>query len=433
MRVGIIGNGPLAVHFAKEIQRIDGDYLILGNPFAVKSLYQQFPKIFDVPFPDDFLPEEFNILNCKVLSVQKSLFRPEDSTSSRKRMRDLFRVNLLQDLGKEVEKSLSSHPDLKQKISDQDQSYLEEPFESFQEFDFIIDAREKWEGQRPLGGSSYSLNENRHRNSGQIFYGIDALRFVIENLLDDQGKTSSLFKDKKSLAIVGSTSLASKIFFMLKDVLLEKKIELSLVQEDKKVFSNLRGSVSNRDLEAAKDAESMIELVKSDFNAKADEFKKLVTNWKNLSAEKRVEEGRPSEPTPLAYNFSGYKILSLDKMIEEEKIYMTLDLINKDLAATKPQVKVLPLDYILIANGERRDLSFYHQLELDIDFASGEAKDECGFHPEAGLYFCSRISQIQNILFDMNSFFTKKELNDVGSEKFYQPSQMSDVSQERGV
>lgn len=423
MKVAIIGSGPLAIEmgirlFLEEASvtiftkgdlggSVAGLYPFLGDSLLGEkfsditskegwSLLSKGPSNLK-PTLNNYWEEYLKPLGEKVrdlglvkkgevLRVKKCFFSPSDE----KRLRDLFRIFYSIDPGESILKSIEENPLVFEKLGKEVLGSLKEKMEFFEDFDLVVDARGVLFNPLPMGSShGEALNEGVISKTTPVFYGLNGF----SNL-------EKIKNDSKTILIVGSGETASFYLHLLSDWFfanLDKK--LYLVTRETQVFKE---SENFKEFQAKAEVE---------FQKKADIFQEKINAWKELEDYEKAKIQKPEEPARRFEIFSGSTVSSLDRLLDRNNLFVTIDNQN--------ELKTLPVDSILVVNGFQIDTSLFKGLHMDFDY--GEKTAKSFLHDEPGIYTLGPtnkkkrynlkygLDQIPLILENMLTFFSKRK------------------------
>ncbi len=423
MKVAIIGSGPLAIEMGIRLFLEEASVTIFTKGELGGAVGMLYPYLGDSLMGEDFseitskegwsllsrapsnlkptltnyweeylkpLGEKVKNLGLvkkgEVLRVKKCFLSPSDE----KRLRDLFRVFYSIDPGESILKSIEENPLVFEKLGKEVLGSLKEKMEFFEDFDLVVDARGVLFNPLPMGSShGEALNEAVISKTTPVFYGLNGF----SNL-------EKIKNDSNTILIVGSGETASNYLYLLKDWF--------FTNLDRKLYLVTRETQDFKEFENLKDFQAKAE---EEFQKKADIFQEKINAWKQLEDYEKAKIQRPEEPIRRFEIFSGSTVSSLDRLLDRNNLFVTIDNQN--------ELKTLPVDSILVANGFKIDTSLFKGLHMDFDYGEKTAK---GFlHAESGIYtlgptsknkrynLMNGLDQIPLILENMLTFFSKRK------------------------
>lgn len=220
--------------------------------------------------------------------------------------------------------------------------------ESFADFDIVIEATGFGKEVMPAGaGNSFALNEFNLQDSSVLYYQND-----IFTKLDLTGK--------KSIILVGEGAQLKLALLKFKNWLLEAPgRELHWVTYDK---SDKPCGISWLD---QKTSEFLSE-IEVRFEQSKLEFEKKIHEWRDLEDYVKVKVPKPLEPTPLLVQHIGFDVTSVDRLLDRDGVFATIESPDFRAHSNKPQeMMTLAGDALCIARGVK-DVSLgqgFHTVE----------------------------------------------------------------------
>jgi len=439
MKIAICGAGPAALEMSLELsdlgasvtlfshQRMAESFLCLAEAFAQRTMcaswrllipatYYHFVKssLDDVPTYGDYQKLYLNplIQLCrekillkphKVLRIQKRFLAPHEEVPGRVRLADLFRVIYEVNPEKTLQQQMTNNPALFKSMHTDILCSLKQNIENYEDFDIVVDATDILSNPLPLGAShGHALNETLLRGAAKISYGI-------QEICRDW---SEILKEKE-LIVVGSGETAGLVLAELAVWLKNDNHKLYFVTTDIRPF-----------LQAQEDIQQVLKHAEAHWQEQRTQFESALRNWQLLEDYEKAKIPRPAMPVPKIKFFPGYNITSLDKMIDTEGVYITIERADfrfGEARREKDDLKTLPAKRIIVATGYSLNYHLYTGLRVAWDTRLNGSLDGHGLHPEPGLYTHSQVNPTevfnpsqgsernatikQNIL----SFFTKVE------------------------
>ncbi len=259
----------------------------------------------------DFLSTTQVVKIHEPLSVTKRFLAPRELPKNSSRFSDLFRIIYSVDPEAFIETQKETDPEIYKKLSEEHVGSLKSQIEMFEDFDLVIDLREK-SLSSSLAPTGRALGEKR-ANPEKVISGLETLKGAKRWIQDES---------KRELALIGSDSLAAEVLLTLKEWLEDPRNRMFLITTEEEPFAAfLKDSNpgSKEKLEALfKDAE---ERLQKDF----DEFHGKLREWQELDDFVKVKKPRPAEPIPQLNFFSGHNLTAIDELIDKNRLFVTLE------------------------------------------------------------------------------------------------------------
>ena len=386
MKMAIVGSGPLAILTATHFDQLGAEvvlfqrsplggnirYLMDARPDLQIKVKGQSISVTDF-FINEMVPmvlelEKYALTKQgDVLRVHKRFVHFDESIPNSSRMLDLFRVVYSQNPQDAILKQLEENPEFFDQLGQDVINSLHKPVESFEDFDIVIEARGQGKQPNPIGaGGSLALNENNLRESSLLFYEKDI--FTKLNL-----------ENKKTLVLAGEGSSAKLALLKFKDWLFQAPgRELHWV-----TYKQANVPCGNEWLDTA--VTELINEVETKFDKAKLEFETKMREWRDLEDYVKVKVPKPIEPTPLLVIHQGYDVTSVDRLLDREGVFATIEAPTyRDFNKNPTDMMTLAADALCIARGVTKDTlgdnlqinepGFYALLSTDIDSALTEIK-----------------------------------------------------------
>lgn len=374
MKVAVLGGGVLAMEMARALNELEAAVTLFSVSDELKGL---------VP-----------VKEAKVLRVTKRFLGPDDSLEKRSRLADLFRVTYQVDPKKLIESQKEDNPELYKQFDEKMLQSLGKELESFEDFDLVVDASEN---KIPLmlgPGGSPALNELSLKDEGPLFYGEDCFDFLKES------------PSKPNLVLNGEGDDMARALLSLKEWIRVEGNELSLVTAKKLPFEGVS-------TELKRDLDTFIQEEELRFTSRMEAFRDEVFEWRELEDYIKAKKPMPTEPKPPFEILLNSNITSIDKLIDNEGWYLTVESPEFLSGDAKVELRTLKADNILVLKGYRRDLSLCEFLQTEYNRKKDNSLDQKGFHSEPGFYtLCADDLEegnlkIAGIIENMLSFFSR--------------------------
>jgi len=268
-----------------------------------------------------------NVINGKIKWIQKSYLSeneiPENATS---RFSDSFRIFYEKN---SVDESL--YPE---NLSKEMQDSLRRPLEFYIDVDVVICC-------------SRLINEMGLGHWGAPIMGEDQWR---KNLLIKTQKNSNNFLDTtlNEIAFLGQSDEVLEMLLRSKDWLFLKRNE----KNEKRIFwifSELDITANSK-----KYLKELLTEVDIQLRLKSQKFHLELKKWNELEDYEKVKIPKPDQPISSLVIFAGHEILSIDQLMGDSKVYLSLDLpkFRKPLIQLEnsiPNLKTISVDELFYA------------------------------------------------------------------------------------
>jgi hypothetical protein len=398
MKLAIIGSGPLAIFCAQHFDQIGAEVVLFQrSPLGgnLRFLLEHFPQMkIDVEsrsrelngvWEESLIPaikllEQKGLTKAgEVLRVHKRFLHKNEVIHDKSRLHDLFRVIFSVNPKEAILRQLEENPEMFKQLGEQVINSLHMPVESFEDFDIVIEARGFGKFPLPMGASeSLALNENNLSGHSSLVYEKD-----IFTKLDLSGKTH--------IVLVGSSETAILALLKLKEWLYSNpQHSLSWVTSERaeKHYSN--EWLSN-------ELKAFLELSNTQFEKDKKIFETKIREWRDLEDYVKAKIPKPLEAEAKIKIFQGYDVTSVDRLLDREGLFATIE--SPDFREHAPinDLKTLAADAILVGCG----------VSDNVDFARGLAVNEPGYFKLEAANFKDGWAQIKEIETQIMSFFTR--------------------------
>lgn len=399
MKLAIIGSGPLAIFCGRYFNQIGAEVVLFqknalgGNvrfllehqvdmPINLdtgKQTLEEFWRTELVP-AITFLEENLLTRAGEVLRVHKRFLHPSETVPNRTRLHDLFRVIYSVNPRDAILKQLEENPEMFKQLGEQVINSLHAPVESFEDFDIVIEARGLGKDPLPMGPSNAcALNEKNIKAAAELFYEKDIF-------------TKLKLENKKHIVLVGNTDTAIMALLHCKDWLFENPEHTLAWISSTPVDAPRKSAWLNEKLNQILTDSALL------FNNDKIEFEKKMYDWRDLEDYIKVKIPRPVEPRPKISFYEGYDVTSVDRLLDREGVFVTLETPDFRRCAIVPNdMKTIATDAILIACG----------FEADNTFAKGIIQDEPGYYTIESDNIRDGLMMIKTIEQKILSFFSR--------------------------
>ena len=382
MKVAVCGSGPLAIEMTHRLDQLGAEVYLFSKPhhqhgiggklrqiahscpeMMMEGPYQEISShwgrnIVGNQSPFDTHPtvgeyvanylepliaslyKKQLVKNGKVLRVHKRFLSKNEVPKSYSRLIDLFRVVYESEPTKEQEENILMN---KQGLNDLDENLLPElmkGLERCQDFDLVVDATGTFNNPLPMGAAGHlALNEQKLRNSPNIFYGYEGIVYKEKQ------------KDKKDIIIVGSGLTAARTLLSYKDRL-KSGTRITVVTSEGKPFERLFSE--NKDPAVLSKLSEFFNGQQEEFGKKIKKFEADISEWRGFEKHVQLKIPKPQEPTPNFDIIFGANITSIDKFLDREGLFITLETPEFREEKVSFDIKTLGPDLILVCTGFKK-------------------------------------------------------------------------------
>ncbi|MFZ4713442.1 MAG: hypothetical protein ACOYL6_07015 [Bacteriovoracaceae bacterium] len=317
-----------------------------------------------------------NLMKAHVDRVHKRFLSKDETIPGHTRLTDLFRVVysiapiVVDDENREAYKNLEDN------LGESVIESLKVSMEYYEDFDLVFDCSGR-SRLNPMGPSQvYAIGEKRLINHSELIYGLEAFR----------SKTLT----GSEVALIGSDTDAAMAFVGLKTWLETSGNFLTVITTENEAFSKLSKNLQQRALEIVSWSEAIYQKDKDGFMAKMED-------WKNLDDFVRVKIPKPLEPKKKMTLLEACNITSVDKLIDQSKIFLSLENPEFRKKVLKEEITTLGFDQVLVMTGRNKDLSLFEGLN----------QAEPGFYSINGTNLVSAIKEIPRLEENVLTFFSR--------------------------
>jgi hypothetical protein len=334
VKIAIIGNNQAAVNLARKFIEIDASVTVFSTN-KLESI-------------------DTEIRECLVTQVSKLNLLSSEAVPDRSRLCDLFRVTFEMNTSKNLELQKKDNPSVFENLSQSMISTLKGKIEMAEDFDLVIDLTSS-SSPRPIGKAgafalnervytnheNFLLSENQQKMDGDCFiygWGNDLAKILVEVSKKEDDYLAYVFypKGKNREDFIRSVS---KIYLTsLNDYF--KKLDDAL-QENKK------------------------------------NHQKELEKWNSLEDYERVKFPKPSLKELSLQEFLDMGVVSIDRLDEHDKFFVTYEPYSKFDQSAQTEVKTLGVKYIFNAQKNMMNETNYLSLNSDEDglFKFGEIEE----------------------------------------------------------
>ncbi len=393
MKIAVLGQGPVSVHYALHFHALGADVTIFkrdsfgGNLHLLLTHYpdyelngtffeltteigrsfvslsseelQKKPTIKEY-WEKYFAPmveksELFSIAKtAEVNRVHKRFLNANEIIAGKSRMHDLFRVVYSLDPKESILKQVKENPEAFDKLGEDVLNSLHESVEGFADFDIVIDCRGEFNFPNPMGASnSYALNEPR-LNKENVFYGKEFLK-QNPNLLE-----------VRNIVLVGSGDTIALSLIALEDWF--KKVlngKIYLFCDEMKPFE----SITHKWLQ--KKLKYFFDVTTKEYEDLVNNYQRKVFEYRSLPDFEKTKNPPPTEPVNRFEIYNGYSVTALDKLIDRNGVFITAEFANfRDPKVQDEIIKTVAADVVIVGKS-------YAQKAIDQVNQGLSQKDSC--------------------------------------------------------
>lgn len=316
-------------------------------------------------------------IDKKILRVHKRFLSINEMPNSG-RLADLFRIVFEQNPSDEIATQMQGdNKQIFEKLTDFEMDYLKSRFESFEDFDLIIDT-------------------NRAR-----YAGMDGVPSIGESTLDlNYSEYEWIFPESSGLeiAIVGEAHSHKENIHKLVDWLIagEGRNRVFYITEN---GNPLDDNTYQESLKKLEDFES----------TRANVFLKKLNDWEKLEDYEKVKIPKPEDPIPTLVYFSGHNITAISKLSDQDRLYITCEIpawrkVDKGLDNSRRSLKTIAVDELKVCQGYQAHDQYLNMRKMISNLNQLENSDH-----EPGLI---QMSLDKNYMSSFKSFEDVKEYLD---------------------
>lgn len=285
-----------------------------------------------------------------VKRIHKRFLPPGIKPVDRSRLADLFRVIYRVDADEQIEKQRAENSEVFEKLGKEVVESLKDSIESFEDFDLIIDARGPFTDHKFMGATGVqALNEDAIRLKQPIFYGQE----ISEGL-------EKLSENDKRITFIGNGPHILYALGKIKEKFKENhRIKLQFITDQKIPFETIKNPMYQSLLNHFKD---ILDFDREEFKSLIEDFEKKIVEWKSLESHIKAKTPKPAEPVSRVFVYNGAIVSSVDKLLDQEGIFLTLE--GSDLIGSADQLKTLASDIIFVDSGYDQDYQSLKGLNL---------------------------------------------------------------------
>lgn len=382
MKIAVLGNGPVALEVALDFHLEGADVRVIGknnpcsklarlaslspdtaidsqNYIQAKTLeslnlsgpFESFQGLWDNYYSPliSFLGKEGVLHQREVLRVQKRFLEKDEAIENHTRLYDLFRITYGLNPSGLVDEQLKENPELKEKLTEDILQSLKNQVESFEDFDLVFDCRGDFQRPIPIGsGGHFALNEKSIAEFGSIHYGLPSSKGLEE------------LTKNKVLTLVGSGVGAALTFLSLEEWLKEEGNILNIISSEKNLFSKVLKSENFHETLKTR-LRTLISEHMETWRQNCLATEKELHKWRDLPLHEKNKIPQPQFPEPKLRLFEGYSISSVDRLIDRDGLFLTLE-IPQWRDSDKKELVTVAQDQVIAVVGYRPDHHFNESL-----------------------------------------------------------------------
>lgn len=378
MKIAICGNGPHALSAAAHFNNLGaavtlfaGSENLAGHGAVIHSTSDSLEQLIEQ------LHKTVLVRPAAAKRVHKRYLALDEVIPERTRLHDLFRVVFDLDPEQEIQYQKENNPEVFSQLDEAVLKSLKKTIENYDDFDIVIDAREKYEFPCPMGPSnSWALNEEEFTED--INYGI-------KDFLHSKDKILAA----KNLLLVGTGQTACFFLAQLKDWLSNEQNHLFIVTNESFPFQKLLEDEHTHTHER-QFIHDFLEERKKRWDAQVEEFELKLRSWRNLESYEQAKIPRPSEPSPQVQILKSSNVMAIDRLSDREGLFITIE--SPSFRGSEESLRVINVDHALVATGyEKTD-----------HLTKGLLDNEPGFYSMPDL----NLEQIER---DIMQYFSKRD------------------------
>jgi hypothetical protein len=320
-----------------------------------------------------FLKEQDCIIEGEVTSVSKRYLSLGEKPTNQDRFSDLFRVLYTKNPKIYLDQLENENPQVFNQLSDPFKQSLGSELELFDDFDIVFESVDFYQTEKSLSPVGSIMGERRLR----------------EDLIHYDLSLPLPIGDQKEILLTGSGAPLALALKELSSWLFEDASRrVFLVSTEAKVFdpqwidwnSSFKHEIAEILLRSEKD---YLEQMKK-YENKLDE-------WMNLESYMKAKITMPELPIPQIVIFSGHQVMSLDKLIDQSRFFVSVEkpsfresILQKE--NSQRDLKTLGVDLVISAFPKRKELSLFESLNLAWTLDRFDSFDNLGNHPEKGFF-----------------------------------------------
>ncbi len=318
----------------------------LGHKFLGKEFthltYSEWKATYFKPLEELLKKEGQRVKSYSVISVTKRYLAPGEEVSNKSRFHDLFRLIYEVDPQEFISEQRELDPALYQRLNEEVVNSLQTKIEMYEDVDLVIDCRRSYISNS-LNVNGRALGEKRVSKE-YLFYGLDALK-------KSQEDKSSL----REVAIVGDDTVALETMLNFSEWLDDSRTRLFFVSHEETPFKKVLATAKE---EVKKRVEAFFNKAEADFKEATETFMKKLREWQSLDDFVQVKIPRPVEPIPRLVFFMGHNASAIDQLIDNKRIFLTLETSDFRTSKMQPEnneldLKTIGVDCVLVSNGFR--------------------------------------------------------------------------------
>lgn len=324
----------------------------LGKEFTHLT-YPEWMATYFRPLEELLMREGQRVKPYSVLSISKRYLAPHEEIPGRSRFYDLFRVIYEVDPKDFINEQKEVDVAVYERLNEEVVQSLQSKIEMYEDMDLVIDCREP---SLPcsLNISGRALGEKRIKE-GYLLYGGEAWA----RSLGDKNQL-------REVAIVGSDSLAALMMLNFSEWLDDSRTRLFIVSHEetpfKKFLETARPEVSQKMIQFFEKAEL-------EFKNATQTFMTKLREWQSLDDFVQVKIPRPVEPIPRLVFFMGHNATAIDQLIDNKRVFLTLETSNFRKSKTQTEnnlleLKTIGVDCVLVGNGFKDEETVLTQDEV---------------------------------------------------------------------
>ncbi len=381
MKVALIGANSLTLQYAEKLKSLEAEVHLFWN--------EKYPdynsKPLDISLAHALLNNEDKIYAGEVLQISKSTLIPEENPTTFSRFKDLFRVFYEVNPSEFTSKQKLEQPELYQKLNDEFSSSLETSLEMFVDVDLVINTSNN-RAHSFLGTGSFTLGERK-------------LTKMLAYPESYQERVFSKSAELKELALVGSGTKAEFVLTQLKTWLKNIDHRLFVISIEENPFEK----------STDKEVLTILNEIENEWEKSFKQFELDSKVWDEYDDFVKVKMKKPEEPIPRIVYFSGHNVMAVDRLVDKERYYLTLEKSELRTSIKHAEnallaIKTLAVDQVIVATAASIN---DHILNTLIPNEKGYFYSPNEFKKNSSQLFEQKKNELEQWIY---SLFSKKEV-----------------------
>lgn len=409
MKIAIIGAGQVGLYSALHFDQLGASVVLFEQDqiggrtknffdFSQKNLFfKEYLESKKDQFPPLDFSEKFQgeIKFKKVKRIQKRFLSRDEMVEGKSRLIDLFRIVYQGQYSKEIEAQQENNREFFEKLGPHIVESLKTTLEGFIDVDLVIDTTGPYALNKKMGpGGTPAINEELI-SSSQCYYGIE--QFI---------KNFDKITKAKKIAFVAGHPEALIALLSLEQSIFEQNQECFIITPE-----NNLGNLSRDDYFLKEGLTKFMAREELLWDQKTFSHQEQIFKWRDLEDYEKAKIPFPELPNKQFEIFNNCNITSIDKLLDQEQFYLTLE---RPSFRGEELLKTIGVDMVCVFNGHSPDKNnLYAELKPSWDFGDNQ-KVLPPQDKEIGLYsiLCQDKAKVESSLLeiekDILKYFGKK-------------------------